>query len=358
MSDSIYKIGVIGLGSMGAGYMKHLAASDRWDVVAACDLSDERLEWARETYPGIETTKSSTDIITRPDLDAVGIFTLADIRPQLIEQALEQGKHILAEKPIGDSIPVEKELLSKIEASDRIVAVNMFNRNAWYHEQMQTFIREGEIGEVATLTLSHQTPGLMPTEGHGPEGAPFHDCGMHYVDVARWYAGSEYDKWHAQGIRMWNWKDPWWINAHGCFKNGVVFSITQGFTYGQMAETKVVRCGIDVIGTKGVIRMQHDFKTVRIEYHGVTRTEVKEGPYGGKKLDVMCERFAQALDTGVPGLLPTARDSVIASEVSQAMLDAASGDASPCVGTPEEMAEILAHREQPQQAEAQTLGDL
>ncbi|MDE0838930.1 MAG: gfo/Idh/MocA family oxidoreductase, partial [Kiritimatiellae bacterium] len=194
--------------------------------------------------------------------------------------------------------------------------------------------------------------GLMPTEGHGPEGPPFHDCGMHYVDVARWYAGSEFDTWHAQGVRMWSWKDPWWINAHGCFKNGIVFSITQGFSYGQMAETKVVRCGIDVIGTKGVIRMQHDFGTARIEFHGVSRTEVKEGPYGGKKLDVMCERFAQALDTGVPGLLPTARDSVIASEVSQAMLDAASGDASPCVGTPEEMSEILAHREQLRQAEA------
>ena len=58
----------------------------------------------------------------------------------------------------------------------------------------------------------------------------------------------------------------------------------------------------------------------------------------------MCERFAQALDSGDMGVLPTARDSVIASEVSQAMLDAASGKAAPCVGTPEEMAEIIAHR--------------
>jgi myo-inositol 2-dehydrogenase/D-chiro-inositol 1-dehydrogenase len=96
--------------------------------------------------------------------------------------------------------------------------------------------------------------------------------------------------------------------------------------------------------------MRHDFDTVRIEYHGVSRTEVKEGPYGGKKLDVMCERFARALDSGDPGPLPTARDSVIASEVSQAMLDAASADAPPCIGTPEEMAEILAYRERRRKA--------
>jgi hypothetical protein len=60
----------------------------------------------------------------------------------------------------------------------------------------------------------------------------------------------------------------------------------------------------------------------------------------------MCKRFAEALDSGDSSLLPTARDSVIASEVSQAMLDASSRDGAPCVGTPDEMAEILAHRNQ------------
>jgi myo-inositol 2-dehydrogenase/D-chiro-inositol 1-dehydrogenase len=82
-------------------------------------------------------------------------------------------------------------------------------RSAWYHHEILDFIARGQIGELAILRLSHQTPGLMPTEGHGPEGPPFHDCGMHYVDVARWYAGSEYDRWHAQDIRMWAWPEPW-----------------------------------------------------------------------------------------------------------------------------------------------------
>ena len=45
-----------------------------------------------------------------------------------------------------------------------------------------------------------------------------------YVDVARWYSQSEYDNYHAQGIKMWNHKDPWWVQVHGTFKNGVVFA--------------------------------------------------------------------------------------------------------------------------------------
>jgi len=347
MKKKKYTIGVIGLGMMGFRYLNVLAESPRWEVAAVCDLNPERLEQAKTLLPHAETTTDTNEIMERTDLDAVGIFTLADIRPGLMEQALNHGKHILAEKPIAAGISDEKALLEKIEASDRIVTVNLFNRNAWYHEQIQSFIREGQIGNLALLTLSHQTPGLMPTEGHQPEGPPFHDCGMHYVDVARWYANSEYDQWHAQGVRMWSWPDPWWVNAHGSFENGIVFSITQGFVYGQMAETKVFRCGLDAIGTKGVVRMQHDFNTVRIEFHGISRTEVKEGPYGGKKLDVMCARFADALDTGNPGPLPSARDSVIASEVSQAMLDAATRADPPCVGTRDEIDEIFKHRESP-----------
>jgi predicted dehydrogenase len=338
-----YRIGVIGLGGMGFRFLRSFAVSDRWEPVWVCDLNPERLARAAQVVPSVKTTEKSADLAGDPSLDAVAICTLADIRPTLMREALAGGKHIIAEKPIAASIAEERALLEDIERSGRVVAVNIFNRNAWYHDEIRAFIREGQIGRPAIISISHQTPGLMPTEGHGPEGPPFHDCGMHYVDVARWYAESEYDQWHAQGMRMWGWKDPWWINAHGTFRNGIVFDITQGFVYGHRAQKKTNRCGLEVIGTKGIVRMRHDMSTVRIEYFGTSCTGAKEGLYGDKKTDVMCVRFAEALDTGDTSRLPSARDSVIASEVSQAMLDA-SRDTAPIVGTPEEMQEILAIR--------------
>ena len=55
------------------------------------------------------------------------------------------------------------------------------------------FIAEGEIGELAIVRVSQPDIQLqVPLRGHGPEEPAFHDCGMHYVDVARWYAQSEY----------------------------------------------------------------------------------------------------------------------------------------------------------------------
>ncbi|MDQ8192801.1 Gfo/Idh/MocA family oxidoreductase [Coraliomargarita sp. SDUM461004] len=341
-----YTIGVVGMGGMGFRFLNSFIESDRWEVGYVCDLNEARLEKARDLIPTAMFTKNLDDLLNDPAVDAVAICTLADIRPKLLTEALNAKKHVIAEKPLADSIAGEWELLKTIEASGLMVAVDIFNRNAWYHDEIQAFIASGEIGELAIVSVDHQTPGLMPTEGHSPEGPPFHDCGMHYVDVARWYAGSEYKEWHAQGMRMWDWEDPWWLSAHGQFENGVVFNITQGFVYGQMAKDRTVRCGIEVIGTKGLVRMKHDMKTVTIEYHGVNTTKIKQGDYGSKKTDVMCERFAEALDTGDDSRLPSARDSVIASSVSQEMLDFAKAHAAPAIGTRDEMESILEHRKQ------------
>ena len=105
---------------------------------------------------------------------------------------------------------------------------------------------------------------------------------MHYVDIARWYAGSEFRSWHAQAIRMWDYKDPWWLQCHGTFENGIVFDITQGHVYGQLAKDQTHNSYIDIIGTKGIARMTHDFKTAVVELRGVTQTHRIERRSGAK----------------------------------------------------------------------------
>jgi myo-inositol 2-dehydrogenase/D-chiro-inositol 1-dehydrogenase len=101
---------------------------------------------------------------------------------------------------------------------------------------------------------------------------------MHYVDVARWYANNEYKTWHAQGIRMWDYKDPWWVQVHGTFANGIVFDLTQVFVYGHLAKQQPHNCYLDAIGTKGVARMRHDFSTATVEFIWGGRNGVQNGP--------------------------------------------------------------------------------
>ena len=338
------RAGIIGYGRMGRGFVAAMLENELWEVAAVYDTCGPARELAARHAPNAAIYDDPNAIFADRSIDVVGLFTLADARPHQIRQALANKKHVLAEKPIGADVATEWQLLREIEASDRLVGVNLFNRNAWYHKDMLQFIEAGEIGDLAVIRICHMTPGHMPEEGHDPEGPPFHDCGMHYVDVARWYAKSEYESWHAQGLRMWGYKDPWWVQAHGTFVNGVVFDITQGFIYGHVAKDKTHNCYVDVIGTKGVAHMTHDFVEATVELHGIHNTTRKSAPFNDKKLDVMVDVFARSILAGKNLGVPQARDSVIASEVSWAMLNDAISHVPPVRGTPLEMQQILQHR--------------
>jgi len=335
---------ILGYGRMGRSFAAAMQQSGLWNVAAIYDINPAARQLASLHIPGPAIFDTPDPIFLDPSIDVVGAFTLADARPDYIRRALAHHKHVLAEKPLAADVSTEWQLVHEIEASDRFVAINLFNRNAWYHKQIQQFIADGEIGDLAVIRVCHMTPGHMPLEGHDPEGPPFHDCGMHYVDVARWYAHSEYQTWHAQGLRMWGHKDPWWVQAHGTFRNGIVFDITQGFIYGHLATEKPHNCYLDAIGTKGVARMRHDFDKATIELFGVHESLQKTADFNDKKLDVMLDVFARSIFAGKNLGFPEARDAVIASEVSWAMLNDAIANGSPVRGTPQEMRQILEHR--------------
>jgi len=338
------RCGVIGFGRMGRGFVAAMLANPAWEVAAICDVHPVAREEAKAMCPGAKITDNPDDIFADKTIDVVGLYTLADARPGQIKKAMAAKKHVIAEKPIAADVKTEWALVEEIEKSGLLVAVNLFNRNAWYHKEIQRHIADGLIGELAIVRVCHMTPGHMPSEGHEPEGPAFHDCGMHYVDVARWYANSEYERYHAQGVRMWNYKDPWWVQVHGNFKNGVVFDITQGFVYGQLAKDKTHNCYVDCIGTKGIARMRHNFKDASIEVHGVDKTIVKTAPFNDKKLDVMVDVFARSLIAGRNLGFPTPRDSVVASEVAYSMFKDAVKNHPPAVGSAKIMDEILEHR--------------
>jgi predicted dehydrogenase len=344
MQQRKIRVGVVGFGRMGRGFVSAMQADDRFEVVSICDVHGPTRELAAMTVPTAVISETADDVFDGPPIDVVGLYTLADARPTLIRRTLAKKLHVIAEKPIAADIETEWSLVRDIEASGLLVGVNLFNRNAWYHKEIRAFIAEGEIGELGIIRVCHMTPGHMPGEGHEPEGPPFHDCGMHYVDVARWYAGSEYKTWHAQGIRMWAHDEPWWVQCHGTFENGTVFDITQGFVYGHLAKEKTFNCYVDLIGTKGICRMTHNFKDATVELHGINTTTRKTALFNDKKLDVMIDVFARSFYAGRNVGLPSARDSAIASQVSWAMLDDAVKNSPPAVGTNAELKQILAHR--------------
>lgn len=313
--DLKIKAGIIGFGRMGGFFLEAMQKSEKWDVAYICDTNPLSRELAAKLSPNSKIIADEQEIFNDPSVQVVGLSALANSRRNQIEKAVASGKHIISEKPVAESIEKEWEIVRLTENSGLFATVNLYLRNSWYHHAMKDFIAQGEIGETAIIRICHLTPGLVPGEGHEYEGPSFHDCGMHYVDIARWHAESEYKTAHAQAVRMWNYQDPWWLQCHGTFENGIVFDITQGHVYGQLAKDLTHNSYVDIIGTKGIVRMTHNFKTAVVELHGVTQTQRIEKPYGDKNIDVLCACFAESIESGKRHrMLPEIRDAVIASE--------------------------------------------
>lgn len=315
------KVGLIGFGRMGEKYLREMMASGDWDVAYICDPSPLAKQRIDEAFPGMNFICDEDIIFGDPSVQVVGLFALADSRKAQIAKAIASGKHIICEKPIADCLENEEEVVRMLENAPVLSTVNLYLRNSWYHHEMKSFVDSGEIGELAIIRICHMTPGLAPGEGHQFEGPPFHDCGMHYVDIARWYAGSEYATWHSQAVRMWDWKDPWWLQCHGTFANGVTFDLTQGFVYGQLSKNQTHNSYVDLIGTKGIVRMTHDFKIAVVDERGVSVTNRIARPFGGKNLGVLLEKFASSVRAGViDPTLPQAEDAFKASKAAWTML--------------------------------------
>ena len=339
------KIGIIGFGRMGRFYLDELQKNGRYEVSYICDVNEVAREVAHQRSPESKVVSDEKVVFDDPEVQAVVLCALANFRKEQIKYAISKGKHIISEKPIADTVENEWEVVNTVEKYNHITTVNLYLRNSWYHNTIKSFIQKGEIGELAIIRVCHMTPGLAPGEGHEYEGPAFHDCGMHYVDIARWYAGCEYKTWHAQGIDMWSYKDPWWIQCHGTFENGVVFDITQGFVYGQLAKDQIHNSYIDIIGTKGIARMTHDFKTAKVSLHGVNETIDLEKPYGGKNIDVLVDLFADSIESGKRNPhLPSMRDSAIASKYAWTFLEDSRKHDLPSIGNLETLEEIRERR--------------
>jgi len=130
---------------------------------------------------------------------SLSYLRLADARKDHLFKAVESKKHVITEKPIGASLEEQVAVLGKLENSDILVAVDLPLRNACYHKTIKEFIDSEQIGELAIVRVCHMTPDWLRRRPLG-RSPLFHDCGMHYVDIARWYAESEFKTWNAQAI--------------------------------------------------------------------------------------------------------------------------------------------------------------
>ncbi len=122
--------------------------SDTFVVGALCASSDHSAEKAATKYPHLPFTRDYHELVQRDDIDAVVVQTPIPLNAPVTIAALQAGKHVIMEKPIGRTCNEGAEVLRALRQSDRRIYVldNAFYQPRW--ETIAELLRSGAIGDV------------------------------------------------------------------------------------------------------------------------------------------------------------------------------------------------------------------
>ncbi|ORT58456.1 hypothetical protein BKD26_17775 [Streptomyces sp. CB03238] len=139
------RVGVLGCGMIAQlMHLPYLAElRDRFEIVAVCDRSADLAGLVAERFQVREICTSLEEMLAKaPDIDAVVVLNLDHAGPVLA--ALERGKHVFTEKPLGYTV---KEIEEMAAASARTGAKLMVG----YMKRYDSGVRRGleEIARIA-----------------------------------------------------------------------------------------------------------------------------------------------------------------------------------------------------------------
>ena len=105
-------VAVIGLGYWGPNLVRNLLASSEISSVTICDANTDRLANCATRFPGVLTETDSQRVFTNAAIDAVVIATPVYTHYDLARKALENGKHVLMEKPFTRTSQQAQDLIT------------------------------------------------------------------------------------------------------------------------------------------------------------------------------------------------------------------------------------------------------
>jgi len=119
------------------------------EVVAVCDLNQER---AAKLAGQLKVKAVYTDYVKAlagSEADTVYLATPQSTHIELSLKALDAGKHLLCEKPLGLNGTECLKLLEAARKSDRVTSCSNYRRLSEQYKLTEAMIKKGEIGKLA-----------------------------------------------------------------------------------------------------------------------------------------------------------------------------------------------------------------
>lgn len=251
---------VIGLG-IGMAHVAGYLESKKAKLYGVCDLIPQRLNNCGGTFEmntmlclkplfsedqlgktwqelGVKTFTSFEDVLKDPNVDIVSICTPDYLHPNHLLRAVNSGKDILLEKPVGIDIQEADNITNQIINYSGTVGIGYEFRLNPAILKIKEIINSGEAGEVEAFSLYHfRTPfrrdkwnsWIQKKEFSG--GLVIEET-CHWFDLARYLTNLEVDSLYCltnSNIHDdFDFEDIAYVN--GKYKNGSIFQISHILT--------------------------------------------------------------------------------------------------------------------------------
>ena len=149
MAEKI-RLGIIGIGNMGAAHAKNVAAGKCPDFVltAVADIKPDRLAWAAAELPAsVKRYDSAEALLERGEVDACMICVPHYDHPKYAIACMQRGIHVMVEKPAGVYTKQVREMNEEAKRHPDVVFGMMFNqRTNCIYRKVRELVQSGAYG--------------------------------------------------------------------------------------------------------------------------------------------------------------------------------------------------------------------
>lgn len=188
---------MFGTGFMGIVHTEAIRRLGNVEVVAVAGSSDAKAKAFAEQMYIDRFTGDWESLAKDPGIDAVHICTPNVLHHPMAKAALENGKHVLCEKPLTMNSAEAKELLTLAEAKGVVHATNHNLRCYPVVQQIRQMVAAGDLGEILAVQGTYSQDWLLYDTDynwrieakHNGKLRAMGDIGSHWMDMIQFLTG-------------------------------------------------------------------------------------------------------------------------------------------------------------------------
>ena len=156
MADPI-RLGIIGASpTVGWAYRSHLpaiVASPEFELTGVCTTRMETAEESKKIYGARLAFDDYHTMLAHPEIDAVAVVLRVPTHYQITKDALNAGKHVYTEWPLGKTTEEAVELAALAKEKGVRVIVGLQARAAPAILHMKQLVEDGYVGEMLSCSM-------------------------------------------------------------------------------------------------------------------------------------------------------------------------------------------------------------